>query len=334
MAPGIQPHMNGRVLGLLLGMAMCGPSWAGSIIQTEDIGRFWTAFDSLATARSHADSVDVIQRLYIDHASENFIAFIKARNFTAEEYVSVIRRTPKFWASIRPLTERIAGRAAEIEAILDTMAVILPGFQRPDVCFAIGCLRTGGTTSRGLILVGAEIAAADSTVDKSEMNAWLQGILGQTGDIVAMVAHEAVHTRQRGFPFDEFFSLLKHKRLSLLNQSIGEGAADFIPNRFLGLTINAPLHAYGEAHHAELWCAFSDAIDTSRFEYGDWLYGGSRTSGRPADLGYYIGCRISEAFYDGASNKTRALKTLLRRGQYKKVYRRSGFADLTCPGGC
>jgi hypothetical protein len=323
--------MTTRILALMLGLSACGPVRADAVIQTEDIGRFWTAFDSLANARSRADSVDVIQRLYIDQASENFNAFIEARNFTAEEYVSVIRRAPKFWTSIRPLTERIAGRAGEIEAILDTMAVILPGFRRPDVCFAIGCLRTGGTTNRQLILIGAEIAAADSTVNTTELNAWLQAIMGQTGDIVAMVAHEAVHTRQRGFPFDEIFSLLKHKKLSLLNQSIGEGTADFIPRRFLGLTINAPVHAYGAAHHAALWCAFSNAMDTSRFEYGDWLYGGSRTTGRPADLGYYIGCRISEAFYDQASNKTRALKTLLRRGQYKKVYRRSGFADITCP---
>ena len=312
-----------------------GPSLSAAVearIETSDISRFWIAYDRLAGARTTDDSIAIVQGMYIDPATEQFQSFIKARAFTAGEYVRMIRSAPKFWASVRPLTERIDERIPEIEVVLDQLAHVIPNFKRPDVCFAIGCLRTGGTTSKNLVLVGTEIAAADDTVDKSELNGWLQSILGQTGDIVAMVAHEAVHTQQRGFPFDEFFSLLKHKRLSLLNQAIGEGTADFIPKRFLGLNINAPVHAYGAANHTTVWCAFAASIDTARFAYGDWLYGGARTTGRPADLGYYIGCRISEAYYDRAPNKTRALKTLLRRGKYKKVYRRSGYAEIPCTG--
>jgi hypothetical protein len=301
-------------------------------IETSDISRFWAAYDRLADARTYEDSVRIFQQGYLDPASEYFKRFIRIRDFTAKEYVKLIRQAPEFWASIRPLTERIADRKAEIQATLDSLARILPGFKQPDVCFAIGCLRTGGTTAKNLILIGAEIAAADETVEKSALNAWLQGVLGNTGDIVAMIAHEAIHTQQRGIPLGEFFSLLKHKRLTLLNTSIVEGSADFITHRFLGLNINGSLYAYGEAHHDQLWCEFALACDTARFTFGNWLYAGAKSKDRPADLGYYIGCRISEAFYDQASNKTRALKILLRRGKYKKVYRQSGYADIPCTG--
>ena len=48
----------------------------------------------------------------------------------------------------------------DIEKILDKYEKEIPNFKRPNVCFAIGCLRTGGTVSDNLILIGTEIAAS------------------------------------------------------------------------------------------------------------------------------------------------------------------------------
>ena len=152
------------------------------------------------------DSIHIIQRDYINRATPFFKKFLEKRNFTSEEYVNLIGRHPKFWTTIRPLTENIANRKPEIESVLDSLAVKLPNFKRPDVCFAIGCIRTGGTTSRDLILIGSEIAASDASVDKTGMNAWHQSVIGNSGDIVAMIAHEAVHTQEHGIPFGKFLN--------------------------------------------------------------------------------------------------------------------------------
>lgn len=295
-------------------------------VETADIRHFWNAFDHLAKATTTADSIDIFQQEYIGAATPDFKKFLKARDFTAEEYVHLISAVPAFWTSVRPLTEQIANRTEEIDQMFDSLSQVLPGFKKPDVCFAIGCLRTGGTTSKDLILVGAEIAAANATVDKRGLNAWLQSVLGKSGDIVSMVAHEAVHTRQRGFPMDEFFSLLSHRKLKLLNMSITEGSADFITSRFLGRNINADIHAYGVAHKDDLWREFQEDMRTSPYDYSPWLYNGNQSQGRPADLGYYIGCMIAQGFYDRASNKEKALKTLMRRGKYKKVFHQSGYS--------
>jgi hypothetical protein len=299
-------------------------------IETADITRFWVAYDALATARSQADSIATMQTLYIDKASQGFKTFLKKRNFTAAEYVQNIGRFPRFWATVRPLTERISSRLPEIEAVLNKLADSLPGFRMPDVCFAIGCLRTGGTTGKSLILVGAEIAAADSTVNKTSFSAWLNSVVGNTGDIVAMVAHEAVHTQQSGIPAGEIFKLMKHKKLSLLNMCILEGSADFCTQQLLGININAGIHAYGKAHACALAKEFMADVDSNPFNYSKWLYNGTQAKGRPADLGYYIGSEISAGFYTQATNKQKALRALLKRGKYKKVYRRSGFAERPC----
>lgn len=295
-------------------------------VETTDVRHFWNAYDHLAKATTTPDSIDIFEQEYIETASPDFKKFLKARDFTAEEYVKLISVVPAFWTSVRPLTEQIANRTGEIDQMFDSLSQVLPGFKKPDVCFAIGCLRTGGTTSKDLILVGAEIAAANATVDKRGLNAWLQSVLGNTGDIVSMVAHEAVHTRQRGFPFDEFFSLVSHRKLNLLNMSITEGSADFITSRFLGRNINAEIHAYGAAHKDELWLEFEEDMRTDPYDYSPWLYNGNQSQGRPADLGYYIGWMITQGYYDTATNKEKALKTLMRRGKYKKVFRHSGFS--------
>lgn len=303
-----------------------------SVIETTDIDHFWKAFDHLAAATSTRDSINIIQQEYFNTATPYFKKFIKAREFTPEEYVLLIKSCPRFWKSIRPLTENIAHRKKEIEEVFYRLNDSLPSFKCPDVCFAIGCLRTGGTTSSDLILIGAEIAAADDSVDKAELNDWLKSVLGHTGDIVSMVAHESVHTQQKGFPFFEIFSLLGHKKLTLLNMAIVEGSADFFTRKFLGLNINAGIYDYGEAHQCALWKEFERDMEDQPFNYEYWLYNGNNAKGRPADMAYYIGYKITESFYAQATNKPKAVKTILKRGHYKKVYRGSGFQERSCNG--
>lgn len=300
------------------------------VIETADITHFWTAFDELVQAHSRADSIRIIQHGYFDNATPYFREFVKARNFTPEEYVALINSYPAFWKSIRPLTEKISGRRHEIELVFDRLSNALPGFKAPDVCFAIGCLRTGGTTTKDLILIGAEIATADCSIDKTGMNSWLLSVLGNTGDIISMVAHEAVHTQQSGFPFPEFFSLVSHRKLSLLNMAIIEGSADFISMEFLGLNINTAIHAYGDAHRCALWKEFLTDVEADPFDYSKWLYNGNAAVGKPADMAYYIGYIITESYYHQKVDKHHALKTILRRGKYKRIVKQSNFESLNC----
>jgi hypothetical protein len=281
-------------------------------ISTKDIDHFWQAYDSLGTATNRADSILVIQKYYLDRATPYFKEFIRVRSFTAEEYVKLIAWAPNYWESARPVTQRIAGRTSEIQYVLDRFEKELPDFKIPNVCFAIGCLRTGGTTTRNLILIGSDIAAADSTIDKSELNSWLQSVMGNTGDIVAMIAHEAVHTRQKGT-----------MKTTLLTASLNEGIADFITSEILGLNINEAIHAYGLANECELWREFREIMYGK--DMNNWLYNGDRSKGRPADLGYFIGYRIAEEYYLKSHDKWKALENLLNRKMYLKIFQQSRY---------
>ena len=89
------------------------------IIETTDIDNFWIAFDKLKSATTQNDSIEIIQTNYIDQSTEYFKEFIKLRNFTAEEYVKLIGKYPRFWNSIRKETEKVKHRKDEIEKVLD-----------------------------------------------------------------------------------------------------------------------------------------------------------------------------------------------------------------------
>lgn len=304
---------------ILLSLCFHAKSQEDYLIETSDITRFWQAFDLLAKADSHEDSIRVIQEHYIDKASKHFREFLKVRKFTAEEYVKKIELYPRFWKSVRPLAEGIARRKAEIDKVFEQLSEVIPNFRQPDVCFAIGTLRTGGTTSKNLLLIGADIAASDSTVEKSELSPWLKSVIGNTGDIVAMVAHETIHTHQ-----------INYRKTTLLTGSLKEGVADFITDRFLGLNINRKLHHYGNSRECELWTEFEASMKTAPKDYSQWLYGGNSSRERPADLGYYIGYKIAEAYYDQATDKETAVKTLLNQKKYPEVFRKSGYNQKAC----
>lgn len=281
-------------------------------ISTEDIDHFWTAYDKLPEAKTFADSVQIMQTEYIDRATNGFKKFLRVRNFTAEEYITVLSAYPSFWKSIRSKTENIKYRQAELELVMTKLEAVIPHFKMPEICFAIGTLRTGGTTTPGWILIGSEIAAADSTVNTSEFSGWLKSVIGNTGDIVSMVTHETVHTQQSIF-----------LRSNLLSQSMKEGTADFITQTILGLNINSGIYAYGNANACTLWKEFEPVMYEK--DYSNWLYNGNASIDRPADLGYFIGAQIAEAYYNNSADKRQAISMLLKSKKYKKVFAESAY---------
>lgn len=318
--------MSGHLhLGILMFFTWMFNLTAKCQIVTDDITRFWAAYDQLSLAQTHVDSVATIQRYYLDAASPGFKSLIKHGNFTAEEYVTLIMLYPRFWPSIRRQTLNVTSRTAEIERIFEQLNDNLPDFQVPEVCFAIGCLRVGGTVKKQTLLICMELVDAGSQAILDELPAWRQKIIQHSQGLPAYIAHESIHVQQKSFPLQDIFSLIKHRKLNLLNMAIIEGTADFLTQHYLGLNINLELHAYGNEHECALWQNFQKDIADKPFDYTSWLYNSSKASHRPPDLGYYIGFKISEAYHANAMDKEKATKILYRRGQYRRVLRQSKY---------
>ncbi len=270
-------------------------------IVTEDIDNFWEAFDALGTSQ---DSVATFQTMFIDKATPEFKKFLELRGFFTEEYVNLSKNNKKFLNSIRPILKSIKNNRKEYDKVYESMNELYPAFKAPDICFAISPLRTGGTTSKGLMLIGSEIAAANpNTVDLSEISGVLKKILeNRKGNILHLVAHEMIHTQQ---PIGD------NANESLLSQAIIEGAASFISTIIMKeQTMSLAIFNYGESHEKELWLEFYEDVQQNKgFKDTDWFY--NYFSNRPPDLGYYIGYKICESYYNETEDKKLAIKKII-----------------------
>lgn len=183
-----------------------------------------------------------------------------------------------------------------------------PNFQAPNICFAISPIQSGGTTDKGLILIGTEIATVNpKTVDISEINGFMKKVFENSfGDIKSLIAHELVHTQQ---PNGD------NENESLLSQAIIEGSADFIATLLLEKqSMNSAIFNYGEKNQRKLWSEFKSDVDARKtFEETDWFY--NYNSKRPADLGYYIGYKIAESYYKNSANKKQAFKDIINMNE-------------------
>jgi hypothetical protein len=280
----------------------------------EDIPRFWSAFD----ARGQVGTTRALDSLYFAPGTRGMKDWIGLRLKSAADMARTVDRFATFYEAARPLTLRVIADSSTFRTVFRALDKLLPGAVFPDVYFLIGRLSTGGTTSGAGLLIGADMYArvADSAL-MATLPAWQQAVMGSADEVPAIVAHELVHYQQKG------------KRNNLLGQALYEGTADFVSEMIAGRSINQLARAYGLAHERDLWVEFSAVMSGSKMD--GFLYNGGTSTTRPADLGYFIGYRIAQAYWERAIDKGAALRTLLDVRDPEALLRESGYAERFTP---
>lgn len=277
-------------------------------VLTLDIDHFWEAFDQLKHCKTNFDSIVTIQHLYLDRATNGLLDFIEARNFSAEGFIEALRKYPKYYRSIRPYTYETKKAEPLIQEVFDQFKGIYTRFKPFQVCFAIGVHRTGGTVSNRFVLIGTEMTTVGRKVDFSELGpGWAPSDTVNEPNlplrIKALITHECVHTQQP----DRLDS--NAVVCPQLYSSLREGSANFIGELLTGSTNYSPTNKYGDAHERELWTEFKSTLCWPNAE--KWLYNGDTVKDRPADLGYYVGYKITQAYYQQAPDKQKAIVEII-----------------------
>lgn len=276
---------------------------AVTTVVTADIDRFWAAYDAIRATDDIDEQVRILVRQYILPGSPGLHAFMEARGYTPLGYVNAIRRYPKYWDSIRPRTQVIQGFLPGLEPALAGLRRVYPGMRPSAVYFTVGVMRSGGTTQGDKVLIGAEVATGDPSVDLSELPAsrraaWTPYFATDPAKALdLLVVHEVVHTQQQG------------GAQTLLAQAVFEGVADFVAERATGRVPELEYMRYGAANTAAVRAAFKRDMGGS--EYGYWLYSDATNPFGVRDLGYYVGYAISAAYYEKAADKAEAIRTMI-----------------------
>jgi hypothetical protein len=283
---------------------------------TTDVARFWRVYDKAKAAASHDERVRILQQEYIDPGTIGLQDFASSGRLNAEGLAQKIEKYSNFFGAIRLLTLGIESQRAETLAAFRKFKEIYPQTIFPDIYFILGQMRSGGTASDNGLLMGAEMFTSSPSLPTTELNGWEKGAIMRQGEIPPLVAHELVHFQQV-FPADK----------SLLCVSLKEGSADFIGELVSGRMIDRmkETHRWANARERELWEAFQKEMDGTDISH--WLYGSSGGADRPVDLGYWMGYKISEAYYKNSADKKRAIKETLLMGSCKEYLKASRYAE-------
>lgn len=288
---------------------------------TSDIDHFWRAYDLAANLTSADDRAQAYRTEYFDRGSNGLIDYFLIKIHSIQKYVAVIDSHPKYYASLRERTSRANRAVPTIKVAFRKMKELYGDSVFPDVYFVVGSFTSGGTTSNSGLLLGVDQAAGaggapPSALDELDpsVRAFVEGI----GDITSVVSHELVHYQQK-----------TTKEKSLLRDVLVEGSADFIGELTSGHQSNPAAFTFGEAHQVEVWRRFEK--DMHGNDDRDWIANGGSDRVGPnwvADLGYYVGYKISKAYYDRSLDKHRAVRDLLEFKDPDLILRESGYAGL------
>jgi len=211
--------------------------------------------------------------------SENpFIEYLNHASDGLKPFVNYFNVDTLYQTS-KPIVSGIDSIKKKVEASYAAMKYWYPEARFPPVYFAVGVFSTGGTVSENGLLIGSEK-------------------LKNLNGLNALISHELIHYQQRTSGDN-----------NLLKQVIREGSADFLGELISGEHINSISFNYGNKHEKRLCKEFVSLM--LKNEYTDWLYGTSGKDDRPKDLGYWIGYKITEAYFNKQTDKRKAVSDIL-----------------------
>lgn len=275
-----------------------------STVITSDIDRFWEAYDRITATKDSAEQYAILNELFIAKGSLGQLKMMEARRYTPESYINAINSYPKFWNSIRENTYRCKEVESDIEEGIKKLKALYPGLKPAKIYYTIGALRSPGTTTDGMVLIGTELAFAnESTVTEelgenfSHLGPYFKTNPGK--EIVFLNVHEYVHTQQKTTVGN-----------SLLAQTIIEGVAEFVATQALQIESPNPQIKFGYANEPAIKNAFRKEIFSPYFH--NWLWSNVENQFQMRDLAYYVGYAICEKYYNNAVDKKTAIKEMIQ----------------------
>jgi hypothetical protein len=279
---------------------------------TTDIDHFWTAYAAAERDTAHAQAI--FRREYFNKASVGLQDYFDLKIKKDALFTKRILKRPQYYNSIRPTTLTIAAEKPKIVAAFRRFQELYPAVRFQNIYFVIGSWVSGGTVSGAGLLIGADQTANGPGVNTSELSLVQRNRCAPVSEMPSLMVHELVHRNQG--PQDG----------TLLSYALNEGMADFVAELVTGHITNARLHPYGNAHEKELWADFQKEMLGTNPD--NWMANGNQeTPEKPCDLGYYVGYRIVQAYYNKASDKKQALADILTVRDAKAFLAQSGYAE-------
>ncbi len=232
-----------------------------------------------------------------------------------------------YYRSLMGLQQHFPIIEAQARDAILTMSQLDPGLTPKPVHLLIGALRAGGANDNTVagVQIGLEIFGA---VDGAPLASFADRAPRLTpAQIAPIVVHEMAHIYQEQLQGSATYVDLYTEpgKATLLALALREGGADFVASHYSGASMIPATTAFGLANEPSLWPLF--AAEMHGEDTGDWMFRRPRREGWPQDLGYFMGTRIANAYYQRAQDKRQALRDILRINDFEAFLAASGYGS-------
>jgi len=289
------------LLGLVPIAAAMGQSGSGPEIRVSDVERFYELYDTTAGKPSAAQL-----QAYIDEGTEGFRAFTKMRNTTGERIAQAIEKQPEIFLRAKRCAAILPAVKARVATAMVKLEDLYPEANLPPITLGVGRGKPVGTADRNGVMIGLEALCATDFLNPNLEDRF-----------VYVIAHEYAHVQQVQFA-DE------NPSEKVLRASLIEGGAEFIGELISGSVSYAHLAPMVKGREERFETEFLQDVDKVALGSA-WLYNHPGTPERPADLGYWIGYRITKAYYRNATDKRQALRDIIELRNPRSILEKSGW---------
>lgn len=283
---------------------------ANSKFYYEDVSNFVNAFE-----KSRLDWAKAPSYFYDDYfskASKGLFFFQKFKiESSAHQFSYRVEDKKQYFEAILPNLQKLKLQESTIRNYLDTFEELYPEAVFPDIYYLVGCFNAGGTSTPLGLLIGTEMHSKTDDASLVNFSNWEKKVVRNFSNLPLITIHELVHIQQqKGYN-------------NLLGNSIYEGAADFISELICGSHINQYVHDWADKKEFEIWTDFKSEMYGSNSN--NWIGNADRAKDKPADLGYYVGYKICESYYNRQVDKTKAMRDILSITDWNNFYLQSGY---------
>lgn len=277
-----------------------------AIIHTEDAERFaalWRETNGAPTAAQ-------LQSVYLDRGSYGVSVFTPGRIVAADNLAAMIAKQPdKYRDAVERCLPQVQAANADLRAIYLALKGLLPDAQLPQVYIVVGAGNSGGTASPHAQVLGLEVICAENKTPAAFRSA-----------LKHFFAHETVHALQSQPP--------ANNPSPFLTTVLQEGSADFITSLITGEMQWRERNDWAAPREQALWAAFKDDIAKPKLPAERWIYNYQNApEGWPSDVGYWLGARIWQSYYENASDKHQAVRDMLKWDDPHAILKRSGYEE-------
>ncbi len=253
-----------------------------------DVENFVKAFENL---RNTKDTIAVLNQYYFDHGSDGLKEYINKHNLTPKMLKDAIAKNPDRYSKIAGFLANESSFKPEFTKTMQAFHDVVPSAMYPPTYLLVGANRGIGQASKF-----GQLITITRVVDNNEK-------------LKKLIVHELAHFQQAiTMGIQEYVSLYG-KPNNMLGLCLREGGAEFVTHLVLQEITQANGLEYLQNNESDLKSRF--LRDLSLQDTGFWLWESIEDPDTPTLLGYVMGYKICDAYYQRESDKENALKAIL-----------------------